>query len=64
VYWRADSRNWRLQFTHKGKKVSLGSFATEEEAALAHDEYVRENGLPRPLHFACEGEVSSSGYVS
>ena len=60
VRWRKDSQKWRVQFSVKGKQVSLGSYASEEEAAHVHDEYVRTNNLSRPLHFPQSGEVSSS----
>ena len=59
VRWRPDSSKWRVQFSYKGKKLSLGSHLTEEAAARAHDAYVRANGLDRPLHFPEEGENSS-----
>ena len=60
VRWRKDSQKWRVQFSVKGKKVSLGSYASEEEAARVHDEYVRTNKLSRPLHFPQSGESSSN----
>ena len=60
VRWRKDSRKWRVQFSVKGKKVSLGSYASEEEAAHVHDEFVRTNDLSRPLHFPQSGEASSN----
>mmetsp|Transcript_7392 Transcript_7392/g.22272 ORF Transcript_7392/g.22272 Transcript_7392/m.22272 type:complete len:272 (-) Transcript_7392:375-1190(-) len=62
VRWRKDSRKWRVQFSVGSKKISLGSHATEEEAALVHDEYVRRHGLARPLHFPREGEASSGTF--
>ena len=64
VYWRSDTCKWRLSFTYKRKKISLGSFDSEEEAARAHDECVGANGLSRPLHFPLDGELSSTAYVS
>ena len=48
VRWRKDTKKWRVQFSVRGKKVSLGSYLTEEEAAKVHDDYVRKNGLTRP----------------
>jgi hypothetical protein len=43
---------WRVQFRHKGTRYSVGSgYASEEEAARAHDEFVRRKGLDRALHF-------------
>ena len=62
VRWRKDTQTWRVQFAHKGKRISLGSYQTEEAAARVHDDYVRANGLPRPLHFPREGELSSGSY--
>merc|ERR1740129_2022477 len=58
--WRADSQKWRVRFLYEGKGYTLGSYESEEEAARAHDDFVRANGLNRPLHFpARPGEVSS-----
>ena len=59
VRWRKDTRKWRVQFGSGGKQISVGSYLTEEEAARAHDTYVRDNGLKRPLHFPRDGEASS-----
>ena len=59
VRWRQDSSKWRVQFSYKGKRLSLGSHLTEEAPARVHDAYVRANGLDRPLHFPEEGENSS-----
>ena len=59
VRWRKDSQKWRVQFGYEGKQISAGSYATELEAAEAHDAYVREHGLKRPVHFARAGELSS-----
>ena len=60
VVWRNDSQKWRVTFSVKGKRVYLGSHASEEEAALVHDEYVRVNQLSRPLHFPRSNEASSN----
>ena len=61
---RLRSGKWQVQFHYKGKRQSvsrgLHSFATEEEAARAHDDYVRLKGFDRPLHFAVGDEASSS----
>ena len=43
-------------FFHRGTRYSVGSFATEEAAARAHDEYVLRHGLDRELHFPSTGE--------
>ena len=55
---------WRVQFSVHGKTVSLGSYLTEEEAARAHDDYVRKNQLTRPLHFPLEGEAKSDVFLA
>lgn len=48
---------WRVSFTYKGRSISVGSgYKDEEEAARAHDNYVREHGLQRRLHFPRAGE--------
>lgn len=59
VRWRKDNSKWRVQFTSGGRKLSIGQYATEDEAARAHDDYVREHGLDRPLHFPRPGEWGS-----
>ena len=62
VRWRKDSEKWRVQFSVNGKKVSLGSYQDEIEAARVHDEYVRANQLSRPRHFPGSSEASSSTF--
>ena len=48
---------WRVSFKYKGKCISVGSgYKDEEEAARAHDNYVREHKLQRRLHFPRAGE--------
>ena len=43
---------WRVTFSYKGKRISVGSgYADEEEAARAHDAFVIENNITRKLHF-------------
>ena len=51
VRWRKDTNKWRVQFGYLGEKYSVGSYATELEAAHAHDRFVAERGFKRPLHF-------------
>jgi len=48
---RYGNIKWRVEFWVKGKKVDLGRFKIEEEAAKAYDMYVLSNGLPNPLNF-------------
>ena len=60
VRCRKDTKKWRVQFASGGRKnISVGQYATEDEAARAHDDYVREHGLDRPLHFPRPGEWGS-----
>ena len=60
VRCRKDTKKWRVQFASGGRKnISIGQYATEDEAARAHDDYVREHGLDRPLHFPRPGEWGS-----
>lgn len=52
-----DSRNnnnkqkpWMVRVPHDGNKLKyVGNFASEDEAASAHDAYVRKHGLDRDL---------------
>ena len=48
---------WRCSFSHRGKRYSVGCFDTEEEAARAHDAFVRRRGLERELHFPDDVDV-------
>ena len=41
---------WRTQFQHKGVYYQLGQFNTQRDAMQAHDEYVRDAGIDRPLY--------------
>lgn len=41
VTWRSDSRNWKAQIQVNGRCISLGSFDTAEEAALARAEHAK-----------------------
>jgi hypothetical protein len=42
VSWREDSRKWRAVITVDGKRKSLGSYDSEEEAARAYDSHAKE----------------------
>lgn len=43
--------NWRVQFYYLGRRIYVGSYRTELEAAQAYDEYVVRKGLNKPLNF-------------
>ena len=50
VIFVKNAQKWLVQFTYASKRHYVGYHATELEGARAHDRYVRENGLKRPLH--------------
>lgn len=51
VTWDKAGQKWRVRVPHAGKRVSVGLYPTEKQAAEAHDAYVREHKLSRQLHF-------------
>lgn len=44
------NKKWKAYLYVDGKSVSLGSFATEQEAGQAYNDYVTENKLPNQLN--------------
>jgi hypothetical protein len=62
VQWCGVS--WRAFLRIDARKVYLGSFATEEEAAHAYDDSARQHrGAFAPLNFPRPGEVSAIALV-
>jgi hypothetical protein len=42
VYWHKHSRSWVAVINHKRRRIHLGTFANEEDAARAYDEKAKE----------------------
>jgi hypothetical protein len=47
VYWHAKSARWRARVLVAGKRVSLGAYPSEDEAASAVDCALRAKGAQR-----------------
>ena len=43
------SGNWQALITHKGKKVYLGAYPTEDEAVAVRNAYIKQHSLPHQL---------------
>ena len=41
VSWQTDRQRWRAQITHRGKKIYIGKYRSEEDAARAYDRVAR-----------------------
>lgn len=44
VFFRKEQNKWRAKISHKGKRISLGQFATKEEAIQARIEAEKKYG--------------------
>lgn len=42
VYWNRGTNSWRSRFTHNGKNYEVGLFQTEDDAAKAYNDKVKE----------------------
>lgn len=51
VFWHCTSRRWTCRVIIGGKKMHVGNFKNEVEAAVRRDEKVRELGSDLPLNF-------------
>ncbi len=49
VAWNPNNKNWRAFIDLTKVRFNIGSFKTKEEAVLARDTYIIENGLPHKL---------------
>jgi ribonucleotide monophosphatase NagD (HAD superfamily) len=47
----ASGKRWTAQISYDGKKHSLGTFDTKQEAALAYDRALRQCGEDKPLNY-------------
>jgi hypothetical protein len=47
----ASKKRWEAYINYGGKKHSLGTFATKQEAALAYDREARKCGEEKPLNY-------------
>lgn len=43
VAWRSDTKKWRAQIHVNGRRLSLGNFGSEQEAATAYDRAARKH---------------------
>lgn len=60
VYFHKKVNRWETSFREKGRSVYVGIYKTEIEAAIAHDKYVTDNNIERPLNFPYERRVNDS----
>lgn len=49
VAWNPNNKKWRAYISINTINKYLGSFLTIEDAILARDNYIIENGLPHPI---------------
>ena len=61
VSWDKNNKMWKVQTTVKSKKMNLGYYDVEADAAHAYDAAVIKNGLDRDLNF--QEAAEAAGYV-
>jgi hypothetical protein len=42
VYWSAEKRKWKAEIEHSSRKIHIGYFDYEQDAAIAYDDYAIE----------------------
>jgi hypothetical protein len=50
VFWNGPKSRWFARCSINGAQKHIGSFLTEEDAALAYNQFVVDNGLDYPLN--------------
>ena len=51
---RIQSGNWQAKVQYRGKNTNVGVFASEIEAVIARNTYIKENNLPNKLNWLQE----------
>lgn len=51
IFWRQDSKKWRVLIRANKERYSLGSYQTIEEAITVYNTFVIENNLQLPLNY-------------
>lgn len=51
VNWCSDRKKWRVSRQINNKRVRIGDYTTEKDAAKAYDEYLKKNGITKGYNF-------------
>ena len=61
VHWARGSRRFKAEVRADGKRVSLGTFDSERDAAHAVDDFIVANSLDRPLNLPGSSSAAATG---